>query len=187
MDPHIEGFLLQLTSASQDLPGIAGHLSREQFNWRPSPHRWSIGQCVEHLNITTERYLPVLRQAMTKARSAGWLASGPFVLGFVERWFLGYMEPPPRRKTRTGKAFVAGPDLDPAATIERFNMLQGDLSGCIREAAGLDLKRIKVRSQFGPVSWSLNGTFAVLLAHERRHIWQARQVRTDPAFPAASR
>ena len=187
MDPHIEGFLLQLTSASQDVPGIAGHLSREQFNWRPAPHRWSIGQCVEHLNITTERYLPVLRDAMTNARSAGKLASGPFVLGFLERWFFGFMEPPPRRKTRTGKAFVASPDLDPAFTIERFNTLQGHLGECIREAAGLDLKRIKVRSQFGPVSWTLNGTYAILLAHERRHIWQARQVRTDPAFPSGAR
>ena len=58
MDPHIEGFLLQLTSASQDVPGIAGPFHAQQFNWRPAPHRWSIGQCVEHLNITTERYLP---------------------------------------------------------------------------------------------------------------------------------
>ena len=97
------------------------------------------------------------------------------------------MEPPPRRKSRTGKAFVPGPDLDPAATIERFNTLQGQLGERIREAGGLDLKSIKVRSQFGPVSWSLNGTLAILLAHERRHIWQARQVRTDPAFPSEAR
>ena len=97
------------------------------------------------------------------------------------------MEPPPRRKTRTGKAFVAAPHLDPAATLERFNSLQGRLGECIREAAGLDLKSIKVRSQFGPVWWTLNGTYAILLAHERRHIWQARQVRTDPAFPAGAR
>jgi len=187
MDPHIEGFLLQLTSVSQDVPGTAGHLSRKQFNWRPSPQRWSIGQCIEHLNITTERYLPVLRRAMTEARAAGRLASGPFALGFLERWFLGYMEPPPRRKTRTGKGFVAAPDLEPAATIARFNALQNDLGQCIREAGGLDLKAIKVRSQFGPVSWSLNGTLAILLAHERRHIWQARQVRTDPAFPREAR
>ena len=183
MDPHIEGFLLQLTSVSQDLPGIAGHTSREQFNWRPSSEKWSIGQCVEHLNITTERYLPVLRQEMTNARSAGKLASGPFALGFFERWFLGYMEPPPRHKSRTGKAFVAPPDLDPATTIDRFNRLQGEFGECIRSAVGLDLKRIKVRSQFGPVSWTLNATFAILLAHQRRHIWQARQVRTDAAFP----
>ena len=183
MDPQIEGFLLQLTSVSQDLPGIAGHLSREQFNWRPSPNRWSIGQCVEHLNITTERYVPVLRQETANARSAGKLAPGPFALGFLERWFLGYMEPPPRRRVRTGKAFIAPPDLDPATTIERFNKLQAEFAECIRSVEGLDLKRIKVRSQFGPVSWTLNGTFAILLAHERRHIWQARQVRTDAAFP----
>ena len=183
MHPQIEGYLLQLTSASQDLPGIAGHLSRGQFNWRQSPDRWSIGQCVEHLNITTERYIPVLRRAMTDARAAGKLATGPFTLGFLERWFLGSMEPPPKRRFRTGKSFVAAPDLDPSATLERWNSQQAAFGGCIREAEGLDLKKIKVRSQFGPVSWTMNGTFAILLAHERRHIWQAREVRNDPAFP----
>jgi hypothetical protein len=183
MDSQIEGYLLQLTSASQDLPGLAKHLSFEQFNWRPSPERWSIGQCVEHLNITTERYLPVLRKAMSDARAAGKLAPGPFALGFLERWFLGTMEPPPRRRFRTGKSFVAAPGLDPSLTMERFDTLQAGFAGCIREAEGLDLKKIKVRSQFGPVSWTLNGTFAILLAHERRHIWQAREVRGDRAFP----
>jgi hypothetical protein len=127
MDSQIEGYLLQLTSASQDLPGVAGHLSPNQFNWRPSPDRWSVGQCVEHLNITTERYLPVLRRALSDARAAGKVASGPFVLGFLERWFLGSMEPPPKRRFRTGKSFVAAPDLDPATTMERFTSLQAAL------------------------------------------------------------
>jgi hypothetical protein len=33
------------------------------------------------------------------------------------------------------------------------------------------------------VWWSLTGTFAILIAHQRRHVWQARQVRKNPAFP----
>jgi hypothetical protein len=183
MDPQIEGYLLQLTSTSQDLPGVAGDLAHYQFNWRSSADKWSVGQCVEHLNITTERYVPVLRRAMADARAAGKLATGPFMLGFLERWFLSSMEPPPKRRFRTGKPFVAAANLNPAVTLERWKSLQTALAECIRDAEGLDLKKIKVRSQFGPVSWTLNGTFAILLAHERRHIWQAREVRKDPAFP----
>jgi hypothetical protein len=30
--------------------------------------------------------------------------------------------------------------------------------------------------------WSLGMFFAVMLVHERRHIWQARQVRNHPDF-----
>jgi hypothetical protein len=34
------------------------------------------------------------------------------------------------------------------------------------------------------VNWSLGGFFQMMLAHERRHTFQARQVRQNPAFPA---
>lgn len=185
MDAGLEGYLAQLLSIRQDLPGVAGGLDPKQFNWAPAPDRWSVGQCIEHLNITAERYIPVLREATSLARAQGRLRSGPFSLGLFERWFMQAMEPPARRlRTRTPKAFVAPPSLDPHVTVERFFTLHDGLRECIAGADGLDLKAIKVRSQFGPISWSLNGTFGILLAHARRHIWQAREVRKAPGFPA---
>ena len=33
------------------------------------------------------------------------------------------------------------------------------------------------------MKWSLGTMFALVMAHERRHIWQARQVRNDRRFP----
>jgi hypothetical protein len=183
MDSQIEGYLLQLTSVAQDLPGIITRLSDAQFNWQPAADRWSIGQCIEHLNITTERYIPVVRQAMLDARAAGRLAPGPFALGVVERWFVLAQEPPVRRGFRTPKAFVAARQLDYDATLARWNRLQEQLADCIRASEGLDLAAIRVRSQFAPIKFTLNGTFAVLLAHERRHLWQAREVRKHHAFP----
>jgi hypothetical protein len=183
MDAHIEGYLLQLTSINQDMPGVAGPLSEAQFNWQPAPGRWSVGQNVEHLNITTERYLPVLRAAIADARAAGRLKPGPFALGFFERLFVAVMEPPPRWRVKTRPAFVAPSQLSHDATLHRWTALQGELAGVIREAEGIDLGAIKVKSQFGPVSWTLNGTFTFLLAHQRRHVWQAREVRNSPNFP----
>lgn len=183
MDAQIEGFLLQLTTTCQDLPGVAGRLSPQQFNWQPAPGRWSIGQCVEHLNLTTERYLPVLRGGIADARRAGRLGSGPFPLGLFERVFLGIMEPPARLTSKAPSAFVAPPNLDASATLERWVRLNEELGACIRSAEGVDLRRVKIRSQFGPVSFSLAGTLTILLAHQRRHIWQAREVRKAPEFP----
>jgi hypothetical protein len=179
MDATIEGLLTQLLAIDQDLPGIVNGLSAAQFNWRPGPDRWSIGQCVEHLNLTTEGYLPVLRRAAADARAKGQLRGGPFALGLVEGWFLRMMEPPPRRRTRTKPSFAPSAMLDPWATTERFRALNAEFGACIREAEGIDLKAVKVRSLFGPISWTLNGTLLVLLAHQRRHLWQARQVRKE--------
>ena len=30
---------------------LAAGLSHQQFNWRPNPASWSIGQCLSHLNV----------------------------------------------------------------------------------------------------------------------------------------
>ena len=183
MDSHIEACLLQLTSITQDLPGVARGLSSEQFNWRPSPGQWSIGQCVEHLNITTERYLPVLRSAIAEARASGKLSHWPLALGLLERAFLRMLEPPVRMRAKAPKAFVATEALSPAETLSRWDRLNVELGECLRLAEGLDHRRVRVRSQFGPMSFSLAATFLILLAHDRRHIWQARQVRNAGSFP----
>lgn len=183
MEAGLEAYLTQLRSIEQDLPGLA-NLDPARFNWRAAPDRWSVGQCIEHLNITIERYLPVLRAAVQSARAQGLTSSeGPFTIGWLERWFIRSLEPPVRRRFKTPKSFVAPPDLDPVTTVERARRLRSELAEVIRSADGLNQPKIKVRSQFAPISWTLNGTFAVLLAHERRHLWQARQVRNDPAFP----
>ena len=186
MDAQIEGLVLQLQAASQEVPGLLGGLADDQFNWVTAPGRWSIGQCMEHLNITTERYLPVLSKAIADGRAAGRTSTVPLTMGFLERWFLQLMEPPPRMKAKSPKAFTATTSLPLEATVARWNGLQAKLDDCIRSADGLDFRRIKVRSQFGPISFSLGGTFLILLAHERRHLWQAREVRLDTAFPRGS-
>ena len=73
--------------------------------------------------------------------------------------------------------------LPPGDTLARWDRLNQELRACFLSAEGLDLRGVRVRSQFGPVSFSLAATFLILLAHDRRHIWQARAVRNASGFP----
>ena len=123
--------------------------------------------------------------AIAQARAAGRLKRGPFVLGFFERMFLRVLEPPVRLRVKAPKKFVAVSQLSPEVTLARWAGLQERLASCIRSADGLDLVAVRVKSVFGPISFSLNGTILILLAHERRHLWQARQVRVHSDFPGA--
>ena len=57
----------------------------------------------------------------------------------------------------------------------------------LRRADGLDLARVKVVSPFvRTMKLGLGPCFQFLLAHERRHLWQAWQVRNCDAFPPAN-
>lgn len=33
------------------------NLNETQFNWRPGPDHWSIGQCLQHINMMSRHYL----------------------------------------------------------------------------------------------------------------------------------
>src|SRR4029434_5344758 len=39
-------------------------LSVEQLRWRPGPQRWSIAECLDHLNITLGFYLPKIDKSI---------------------------------------------------------------------------------------------------------------------------
>jgi hypothetical protein len=182
--PELDGYLEEIRYIRQDVAAIVAHLSREQFNWQPSGGRWSIGQCFVHLNLTAASFVPAIEAATADARARGLKSDGPFVYPLLERLFVASNEPPPKRRFRAFKRYR------PAASHERDEVMRGflqwqdALAERIRAADGLDLRRARRRSPILPLlTWSLGTMFALTLAHERRHIWQARQVRNDPAFP----
>src|SRR5256885_5835923 len=86
-------------------------------------------------------------------------------------------EPPPRRRFRNPRLLEpAHQPLAPDAVLREFLSLRDALTRRVQQADGLDLERVIVVS---PVSrffrMPLGGYFAFLLAHDRRHLWQARQ------------
>jgi hypothetical protein len=67
-----------------------------------------------------------------------------------------------------------------------FLTWQDRLGERIQQADGLDLQKARHRSPMPmPMwQWSLGTFLAITLAHERRHIWQAREVIKSPGFPS---
>ncbi len=45
---------------------LVAELTDEQLNWQPAPGPWSVGQCLEHLSITNEAYLPPISVAVNE-------------------------------------------------------------------------------------------------------------------------
>ncbi len=186
MQAELEGYLDQLTSIRQDAPGIVAGLTVEQFNWRPGPGKWSIAECFDHLNITAGKFIPAFDAAIDRARASGLSGPGPFVYPLLERWFVRSMEPPARTRMRARKAFKPSPQHDPGAVLAAFIEGRTAVAERIARADGLDPRRARFQSPVAPIlRYSLGTGFAAFLAHDRRHLWQARAVRNHPAFPAA--
>ena len=173
----------QLRDARADAEKLVEGLSDEQFNWRPAPDRWSIAECLDHLN-NGWRVLEKLDRKIAKASEQGVRGEGPYRHPLLGRLYVRFVEPPPKIRVRAPKAFVPKPDQPLAAVAPRFLELQDEIIRRVIAADGLDLGGVRMSS---PITrrfkMSLGQWFAFLAAHERRHLWQAWQVRKHPDFP----
>ena len=186
MIAEIENYLDQLVSIKQAAPGLVSGLSVAQLNWRPAPDRWSIAQVLEHLNITADTYLPAIDGAVARGRASGVVSTGPFAYGLFERWWVKTMDAPPRRRFRAPGTLRPTPDALNGDVVQQFYDRQEAIAERLRRADGLDLRRVRVPLPMLPLyKMTLGQSFALMLAHERRHIWQAAQIRNDSRLRSA--
>ena len=141
------------------------------FTVRPTTQRWSAAECIVHLSISSEQFLPVLRDAISKSAKKPRTPKMD-LLGRILAWFL---EPPIRKKVRTSQPFVPKAVRTKADAFGEFAGLQEKLLELLREARTVDMSS-KIVSPFDKrVRYNIYSAFRVIAAHERRHLWQAEQ------------
>lgn len=183
MNAETQSMLEQLDAIKKEGAGIAAGLSDAQFNWRPGPGRWSIAQNLAHLNVGDLKVLPAFDRAITEGRAQGKTSPGPFRYGWFSRFMIREMEPPPKRRMKTPLKGSAGEDHRLADVLPEFTRVRDELARRVRESDGLDLAHIRTISPVNRlIRLPLGAYFAFILAHDRRHIWQANQVRHAPGF-----
>jgi hypothetical protein len=185
MNAELQGYGDQLVSVRQDAVGLMSGLSEAQFNWRPAPERWSMAGCFEHLNKTASLvFNPRIRAAIIAAKAQGPRSDGPFAYSAFERWCVKMNDAPAGMRFKAPKLTRPSPSLPVGPVRDEFVRCQDELQTLLRDADGLDLRRIRVPAPIPGLKFSLGTMIRLMLAHERRHTWQARRVRQDPAFPA---
>ena len=172
-----------------DVTSLAAGLSSTQLNWRPSPAQWSIAQCLKHLVLTGTSAADGQEIAIARARERRHLSDGPYTYGGIPakmgNLLMGNVEPPVQKKFKTAKKVVPAEHQDGNAVVNEFLALQERLNRNIEQAKGLDLNAASVPLPVPLFYMKLGQSLAFELAHERRHLWQARQVRSQPGFPKA--
>jgi DinB superfamily len=177
-------YVEQLRSLIPEARDVISGLSESQINWHPLPGSWSIGECIAHLNTTNALYVRNLEQSFHLARQQGWTNSGGEPRpGMFERWFSFSLEPPYRIRFKAPKQFEP-----PSTRYERDELLARWVSNHERllhlalDNSDIDWKKTKVSSPVSNrIKLSAIGVFAVIGAHDRRHLWQAQQIRSKLA------
>jgi hypothetical protein len=185
--PEIDKYRQQFECLAAEADALVAPLTEEQFTWRPAPGSWSVAECIDHLNSTARLYLPRLDEGIAESIRRGLYGEGPFTHDLIGRFFVRTMEPPVRIRVKAPKTFQPGSGRSRSEIMAAFRAYQVQFVDRLRQASGLDLRRAKVHSPASTwIKMSMNSGFALMVAHERRHLWQAQRVIAAPGFPNGS-
>jgi hypothetical protein len=185
-NPVLRDYHEQLEAVRLDARDLTASMTPAQFNWRASPRRWSVGQCLEHLVLTARIYPEPIEAMIREARERQVRREPPYREGLLARYLIYSMEPPPGLRVRSPRRVEPRDDLDVISVPRNFDELHARLGNLIAAADGVSLAHGRMASPFLPLlKLTLGQVFAVNLAHARRHLWQARQVMRLQAFPSA--
>jgi hypothetical protein len=182
--PEIEAFRQQFEQISAEADALASPLTDDQFVWQPSPGSWSIAQCLDHLNSAAREYLPALDEAIADAIRRGLYNPGPYTYNWIGRAMVWVVSPTTKLRAKAPKAFLPPPNRPRRDIMAAFRAYQVQFTDRLRQANGLDLARARVTSPVARwIRMPLGSGFEMMVAHERRHLAQARRVIAAPAFP----
>jgi hypothetical protein len=168
---------------------ITHGLTDAQFNWRPEAGRWSIAECVSHLIIVDGGDIAPLRAAIEKGRAQNRTGEGPYEYGLLARKFVSSQDLPVKKKFKAPKYYLPPPASELEKTMAEYRRVAGEIRALTISANGLHLGKVKAQFPQLPgvlralIKMPLGARLALMVAHDRRHLWQAEQVRQHAGFP----
>jgi hypothetical protein len=175
--------LSALDESDASATALAKGLTAPQLNWNPGPGVWSIGQCIDHLCVANDVYLPAMSAALARRPHA---VVNEIIPGWFGRWFIRkYIDPSPgTRRARAPRKITPRAAVDPYI-LDRFLATNQEVREFIVRASHHDVNRIRFSNPFVPLLRFTVGTgLEILTTHQRRHLLQAERVRALTQFPA---
>lgn len=143
---------------------------------QPEEGRWSVVQILEHLNGYNRHYLPVIERELSVLP----LPTNPwFISGYWGEKFTKSMKPTNvyeiKNKMKTQKRMSFPNSLNVETVSKEFLAGQNKLLQLLDRAKGVDLAKIHIPISITKlIKLRLGDTFRFLIAHEQRHMIQAR-------------
>lgn len=151
------------------------NLTDVELNWRNDPKSWSVLECLEHLNIYGNFYLPEIENTIRKKSYTSELEFHP---GFLGDYFAKSMQP--KVKLNKMKTFKK---TDPIGSklkrdvVDVFIAQQNKLLELLHQSEKVSLNKLKTGISITKyIRIKLGDTFRFVIYHNQRHVLQAERV-----------
>jgi hypothetical protein len=179
LPPELQGLLDAIDVCERDAEALVADLSEQELNWQEQPGKtWSVGQCLDHLAVMNPFYLSGFVPLVEHAQAA---SAGPF-RGLAStaggRWFIGSLEPPVKRRLKSPKPAVPRSTVSRADIVGAYKESHDAYRALVRASAKVDVNRVKGPNPFFTfVPMRISTVLRIIPAHDRRHLWQAANVK----------
>jgi hypothetical protein len=181
MNPQLAAVVADLEAARARAMRLAERLSPAAWTKRPSPGEWSPSECVAHLNLTSEAYVPLLRAAIAQAPATA-SPGGPLRVDLTGYLLWSMTGPIPKLgrfrigRVRTTALFIPGGQLPADIVMVRFERLQDELLELTHAANDRAIDRVKITSPFeARLRYNAWAALRIVPRHQHRHLLQAER------------
>jgi uncharacterized damage-inducible protein DinB len=174
-----EELLNELKEDVKRLQEAAEHLKnteKSKLVFAVSEGKWSVVQCLEHLNAYGRHYFPAIEKAIAveSGKKSAWFSSG-----FLGDYFTKSMKPTNvydiKNKMKAMKSFTFPNSLNVDTVMKEYIDQKAQLQQLLDTSKDRDLNSIRIPITLTKmIKLKLGDIFRFLIAHEQRHMIQAR-------------
>jgi uncharacterized damage-inducible protein DinB len=152
-------------------------LNEAQWNWKPAPHRWSVGQTAEHIMQAEVIFFWKLQRAIQSPANPGWETKTAGKAELLERVMLD------RSQKATAPEPTQHQRLSQEEVVRRFKKLRPQIIEFAEETQ-IPLKAHTAEHPF-PIFKTLNAYQWLLIIplHTMPHNQQIAEVKAAPGYP----
>ena len=176
MHAELSAIEQEFESALVRLHELRTKVPADVWKRRPAPERWSPGECVAHLNLSSASMVPLVQAGIEEARRKEIAASARYRRDFMG-WLLWKGLGPGRGfKTKAIPTWVPSGDQHPDDLVAEFERWQAQQIALVRAAEGLPIDAVKITSPVDArARYNVFAALSIMARHQHRHLWQAEQ------------
>lgn len=178
--------MIWLKDVIQDLKGIEAmaktefqDLSEEDLVWKPTPEKWSIAECLQHIIIANSAYIKDIEKRLQKAEVK--TIEYPIRFSVTGRLFLLAVDPKYKWKVPAPKIFkpTNGNKVENGQeTLRYFLKLQDETMRTAEKACAYDHQHVNTYSPLSKLlRFNVGEQLYIMMRHTKRHINQAKRVK----------
>lgn len=153
------------------------NMDLKYLTWKENPDSWNILECLEHLNLYGDFYLPQIENSIKESNTKNEVE---FRSGILGNYFAKTMLP--KEKLNKMKTFKNKNPLNKKldkSVIEKFIDQQMQLLNLLSQSEKVSLNKIKIKTSISNfIALKLGDTFQFFINHNIRHMKQIERILT---------